>query len=448
MRVEILCTGDEILTGKTINTNYSHMARRLGEASLTVHWGTTVGDDRTALLQAFRQAAERADAVIVNGGLGPTVDDLSQEVAAEACGVPLVLSDYWMTRMTESYARRGRVMPPNNRKQAMLPENAEFIDNPIGTACGFAVTIGRARFFFTPGVPREMRRMLDEQVIPRLLKLGGITGVTKLKRFHSFGIGESRADNMLGDMAAFQNGAIKLGFQAHYPQLETKLAVRGDSEAAVAATLAPVEAEVRRRLGNFVIAEDDQTLEGVVLAALSDRGHTLATAEMVSGGHLASRLAPLPGAEHVFRRGIVTRDPGELGVNGVTVEAAEAVSHRLREEGRTSHALALLIDLDEGSDRPDLGGTICIGIADDRGAVSRPRPPDRRPRLGARRRRRDGTGLPAPPPARPARRRAHRLRAALRRHWFRCRQTPSWLRQAGENIVCIRARPRGVKRTC
>jgi len=165
MRVEILCTGDEILTGKTINTNYSFMARRLTEVGLDVHSGTTVGDDRETLLQAFRQAGERADAVIVNGGLGPTVDDLSQELAAEACGVELVLNEHWMARMTESYARRGRVMPANNKKQAMLPANAEFIDNPIGTACGFAVTIGKARFLFTPGVPREMRRMLDEQVI-------------------------------------------------------------------------------------------------------------------------------------------------------------------------------------------------------------------------------------------------------------------------------------------
>ena len=372
MRVEILCTGDEILTGKTINTNYSHMARRLGDLGLTVHWGTTVGDDRASLLQAFRQAGERADAVIVNGGLGPTVDDLSQEVAAEACGVELVLSDYWMTRMTESYARRGRVMPPNNRKQAMLPANAEFIDNPIGTACGFAVTIGTARFFFTPGVPREMRRMLDEQVIPRLLKLGGITGVTRLKRFHSFGIGESRADNMLADMEVFKNGGdIKLGFQAHYPQLETKLAVHGENEADLLARLAPVEAEVRKRLGNFIIAEDDQTLEGVILATLLERGHTLSTAEMFSGGHLAARLAPLAGAEHVFRRGIVARDPGELGINGVSTEAAESVGRTLRKESGASHALALLIELDAGADRPDFGGTICVGIADTRATVSR-----------------------------------------------------------------------------
>ncbi len=204
MRVEILCTGDEILTGKTVNTNYSHIARRLVDVGLGVHWGTTVGDDRESLLQAFRQAGERADAVIVNGGLGPTVDDLSQEVAAQAAGVELELSDYWLKRMEESYARRGRAMPPNNRKQALLPANAEFIDNPIGTACGFAVTIGKARFFFTPGVPREMRRMLDEQVLPRLLALGGIKGVSRLKRFHTFGIGESRADQMLGDMPAFQ----------------------------------------------------------------------------------------------------------------------------------------------------------------------------------------------------------------------------------------------------
>lgn len=373
MKIEILCTGDEILTGKTINTNYSYIARRLADIGLGVHWGTTVGDDRASLLQAFRQAGERADAVIVNGGLGPTVDDLSQEVAAEACGVPLVLSDYWMERMTQSYARRGRVMPANNKKQAMLPENAEFIDNPIGTACGFAVTIGRARFMFTPGVPREMRRMLDEQVIPRLLALSGIKGVTRLKRFHTFGIGESRADEMLGNIEAFRlEGGIKLGFQAHYPQLETKLAVHGDDEADLAARLAPVEAEVRKRLGNFIIAEDEQTLEGIILATLQQRGATLSTAEMFTSGNIAARLAPLPGAEKIFRRGVVARDPLELGLAGEASPAAAAViAQDQRKTSGASHALAVLMQLDDGADRPDFGATICIGIADAQGSVSR-----------------------------------------------------------------------------
>lgn len=372
MRVEILCTGDEILTGKTINTNYSHMARRLVEVGLGVHWGTTVGDDRESLLLAFKQAGERADAVIVNGGLGPTVDDLSQEIAAQACGVELVLSDYWMKRMEESYARRGRVMPPNNVKQAMLPANAEFIDNPIGTACGFAVTIGKARFFFTPGVPREMRRMIDEQVIPRILAMSGIKGVTKLKRFHTFGIGESRADQMLGDIEAFkEDGGIKLGFQAHYPQLETKLALRADDEAALSALLAPAEAEVRKRLGNFIVAEDEQTLEGVVLGKLLEKGATLATAEMITGGHLAARLAPLAGAERAFRRGVIARDIAELGATAVAPDAAASAAKALRASSGASHALVLLLELDEGPDRPDMGGTICIGLADENGAVTR-----------------------------------------------------------------------------
>src|SRR5215475_9314768 len=357
MRVEILCTGDEILTGKTVNTNYSHIARRLSDVGLDVHWGTTVGDDRATLLAAFRQAGERADAVIVNGGLGPTVDDLSQEIAAEACGVKLVLSELWMERMTQSYARRGRVMPANNRKQAMLPEGAEFIDNPIGTACGFAVTIGKARFFFTPGVPREMRRMVDEQVIPRLLKIAGITGVTRLKRFHSFGIGESRADEMLAGIPGLAiDGEIKLGFQAHFPELETKLAARGATEAELNAKLAAIEAEVRKRLGNFVVAEDESSLERVVLEKLKAAGHTLAIGETFTSGAIASRIAPLPGAEAVFRKGVI---------------APDVAADRLRTESGASHALAVVMQLDEGADRPDFGASVTVQIADQGGTVQR-----------------------------------------------------------------------------
>lgn len=382
MRIEILCTGDEILTGKTINTNYGYMARRLVEVGLDVCWGTTVGDDRESLLEAFRQAAVRADAVIVNGGLGPTVDDLSQEMAAQAAGVELVLHEAWLARMEEFYRRRNRVMPPNNRKQAMLPSNAEFIDNPVGTACGFAVTIDNARFFFTPGVPREMRRMIDEQVIPRLLKLGGVPGVSKVKRFHSFGIGESRADQMLDGIEALApGGGVKLGFQAHYPELETKLAARGVDAADLARKLAPVEAEVRRRLGNFIVAEDDQTLESVVLAALRCKGGTLALAETFTGGTIATRLTPADSADELFRRGVVARDLGQLCATigmapgaeggGVSPAGAAVVAAALREKSGSSHALAVLIAVDKGADGIELGGTICIGIADGGAPVSR-----------------------------------------------------------------------------
>lgn len=218
MKIEILCTGDEILTGKTTNTNYSFIAQRLTENSLEVVHGTSIGDDKDALKQAFLQAAGRADAVIVNGGLGPTVDDLSQEVAAATADVELVCNTEWLDKLKGYFEIRGRKMPENNTRQAMLPAGSELLDNPIGTACGFALDINGTRFFFTPGVPREMKRMITEQVLPRLLSMSGIKTVSRLKRFHTFGIGESRADQLLTNIIPSESErAIKLGFQTHYP---------------------------------------------------------------------------------------------------------------------------------------------------------------------------------------------------------------------------------------
>src|SRR5437763_17126494 len=321
MRIEIICTGDEVLTGKIVNTNFSYMAQKLEDFGLSVTSGSIVGDDREELLAAFRLSGERADAVIVNGGLGPTVDDLSQEIAARAAGVDLVLNEDWLQRMEDFFRRRNRVMSSNNRKQAMLPATAEILDNPIGTACGFALDIGKARFFFTPGVPRELRCMLEEQIIPRLLARGGAPTAIHLKRFHSYGLGESHVDQLLAGVEALvPDGSAKLGFRAHYPQIETKVTVRGADEADIERKLAPVSAEVRKRLGNFILAEDDDTLEGMILKALAAKGGSLAVVETFTGGQIAGRIAHLPGAEKVFRRDLVARDPAEiaatLGLDG------------------------------------------------------------------------------------------------------------------------------------
>jgi nicotinamide-nucleotide amidase len=382
MRIEVICTGDEVLTGKIVNTNFSYISQKLEDVGLSVQWETTVGDERENLLRAFQLAGQRADAVIVNGGLGPTVDDLSQEVAAQAAGVDLVLSEAWLVRMEDFFRRRSRVMPPNNRKQAMLPVTAEIIDNPIGTACGFALDIGRARFFFTPGVPRELRRMLEEQIIPRLLAKSGLQTAIFLKRFHSYGLGESHVDSLLrGVEELVPDGSVKLGFRAHYPQLETKLTVRGTDMDDVRGKLAPVEREVRKRLGNFILAEDDQTLEGVVLGELASRQGSLSIVETFTSGQIAARIAHLPGAERVFRRGAVARDLTEVcaavglesapSAGELTRETAEAVARAARRQTGSTHALAVLIDLDDGADRIDLGGTICLAIATEQEAASR-----------------------------------------------------------------------------
>jgi nicotinamide-nucleotide amidase len=372
MHIEVICTGDEVLTGKIVNTNFSYITQKLEDFGLSVKWETTVGDDRDSLLRAFQLAGERADAVIVNGGLGPTVDDLSQEIAARAAGVELVLNEDWMKTMEAFFTKRLRVMPPNNRKQAMLPAGSEILDNPIGTACGFAVNIGKARFFFTPGVPRELRRMLEEQIVPRLLAKSGQQTAVFLKRFHSYGIGESHADTLLAGVEALvPDGSVKLGFRAHYPQLETKLTARGRDMDEIRAKLAPVEAEVRKRYGNFILAEDEQTLEGVILAELAKCHGTLAIVESFTGGQITARIAHLPGAEKIVRRGVIARDITELCnavellnvPDAISKEAAEAVAKAACRQTGATHALAVLVDADEGADRIEFAGTVCLAIA-------------------------------------------------------------------------------------
>ena len=380
MRIEVICTGDEVLSGKTVNTNFSRLSRRLTELGLPILRETTVGDDRAELRAAFDAAAGRADAVIVNGGLGPTVDDLSQEVAAEAAGVALGLRPEWLETIRDFYRRRNREMPPNNRKQAMLPEGAELIDNPVGTACGFAVDIGRARFFFTPGVPSELDVMTERELIPRLRRMSGIDAVIHLKRFHSFGIGESRADHLLAGIEAMDaQGRVKLGFQSHYPQLETKLAVAAPTTEAAAALLEPIGAEVRARLGNFIVAEDDGTLEGDVLERLRALGGSLSAVETGSHGNLGARLAAADEDGGVFLRAssgnataAVARPLG-LPDDASPAELAEGV----RRADRATHGLAATVNAGTGE--------VHIALAGPDGGVER-----RALMIGGPRRARDG----------------------------------------------------------
>jgi nicotinamide-nucleotide amidase len=243
MRIEIICTGDEVLTGKIINTNFAYMSQKLEDVGLSVGWETTVGDDRESLLQAFRLAGERADAVIVNGGLGPTIDDLSQEIAAQAAGVELVLSDAWVARMEEFFSRRSRVMPPNNRKQAMLPEGAELIDNPVSRAPGFRME----NVYVLAGVPEIMRAMFDgvkstleggKKMLSRAVNSGVAEGIL------AEGLGEIQArypDLEIGSYPYFRRGAYG-----------TSLVLRGVDPVRLGAGFEEVVALVREHGGEPV----------------------------------------------------------------------------------------------------------------------------------------------------------------------------------------------------
>ena len=354
------------------------MANTLEDYGLAVRRGVTVGDDREELLRAFRDAASRSDAVIVNGGLGPTVDDLSQQIAAEVAGVELELNDYWLGRLHEMFTSRGRTMTENNRIQAMLPAGSELIENPIGTACGFAIDIGEARFYFTPGVPREMRRMVEEQLLPRLLEQSGVRSFIHLKRFHSYGLGESHVDEMLHDVEDMApDGSVKLGFRTHYPQLETKLLVRAADEAGGMQRLLPLADEVRARMGNFIMAEDDATLEGVITAELAEAGETLALVEDFSGGQVAARLSLVPGSEAVLKAGFVAlgNDARERilseKVNVTDLALAQALARAARGRSGASLGVSAVVEAGESPDpaRPGIEAmTIAIVIDSDAGS--------------------------------------------------------------------------------
>jgi nicotinamide-nucleotide amidase len=374
LRCEILSTGDEVLTGQITDTNAAFLADRMGSLGFEVSRHTTVGDDRTMLLAAFRQLGASADVVLCTGGLGPTVDDLTTEVAAEVTGSELRLDEAALAYMEGLWKNRGRPMPENNRKQAMIPAPAELLQNPVGTAPGFAITIGGARFFFMPGVPREMKKMFDEQVAPRLAALRPVPEVFEVRVLRSFGLTESAADQALADLEALFPG-VKLGFRAHFPEIQIKLTVKDPDVAAARAALDAATGEVHRRIGACVFSTG-ASMEEVVGERLKRAGSTVATAESLTGGLVARMLTEVAGASAYFDRGFVTYTNQAkremLGVNeeilrehgAVSEPCAKAMAEGARARAGTTYGIATtgLAGPDGGTpDKPV--GTVFVGLA-------------------------------------------------------------------------------------
>ncbi len=332
LRCEILSTGDEVLTGQITDTNAAFLADALGSLGFVVARHTTVGDDRGMLAAAFRELGAAADVVLCTGGLGPTVDDLTTEVAAEVLGVGLRLDDAAIAHMESLWKGRGRPMPENNRRQALFPEPAEVLPNPIGTAPGFTAKIDRAHFFFMPGVPHEMKRMFAEQVVPRLAKLRAEPTVFDVRVLRSFGLAESAADQALAGLEPLFPG-IKLGFRAHFPEIQIKLTVKGPDVAAARERLEAAAAEVRRRIGAHVFSEGPP-MEEVVGQGLRRDEATLATAESCTGGLVAEWITAVAGSSDYFDRGFVTySDQAKMDLIGVSADI-------LREHGAVSEPCA------------------------------------------------------------------------------------------------------------
>ncbi|TEU09777.1 MAG: CinA family nicotinamide mononucleotide deamidase-related protein, partial [Anaerolineales bacterium] len=289
LHAEIVTIGTELLLGEIVDTNSAWIAKRLTTIGLDLYYTTTVGDNLGRIADALRRGLARSNVVITTGGLGPTVDDVTRQAVAEATDRELVLDQELVQEISRYFARRGHRMTENNRKQAHLPEGARVIHNPVGTAPAFAVDHNGHVVICLPGVPHEMRYLIENEVLPYLRERYGLRGVIKSRTLRTCGIGESTVDSRIGDLMRLSNPTV--GTRAHPGQTDVQITAKADSEAEADALIAPVEAELRARLGDVIFGVDEETMADVVIRLLTERGLCLALVETVTRGELAQRLS-------------------------------------------------------------------------------------------------------------------------------------------------------------
>ena len=341
--VEIVTIGTEILLGQLVDTNSVHVARVLADHGVDVFAKHSVGDNADRLAAMLEGVLARADGAVTTGGLGPTVDDLTKEAVAHAVGKRLVLHEPSLRAIEERFRAFGRPMTDNNRRQAMLPEGCVVLENPHGTAPGFVALRDDGKFVACmPGVPREMRPMLAEKLVPWLVQRFGLRQQIYTRTLHTVGIGESQLDQKVEDLfRSLENP--KIAMLAHGGRVDVKIMAKASSSEEAEAMIAPLARELRARIGSGYFGDDDVTLPGAIVGELTRRGLTLATAESCTGGRVADEIVSVPGASAAFRGGVVAYDnsvkisllgvaPGTLAtVGAVSEETAVAMARGARE---------------------------------------------------------------------------------------------------------------------
>jgi nicotinamide-nucleotide amidase len=349
LRVEILSTGDELLTGQVVDTNSAWLMDRLWDLGVMVRRKTLVGDDRADLDAAIRETTARADVVVMSGGMGPTEDDLTSERVAAVLGVPLALDEPSLRVIEERFRRFGREMTPNNAKQALFPRGAEIIANRFGTAPGFAVRIGDAEVVCLPGVPVEFRGLSEEWLLPRVAaRLGEVPAARLVKLF---AVPESHADHAMRPvMDDPANAGVRFGFRAHWPEIHVKWAVPGADAPARADRILGA---VREIFGDAIFAEGKDELPALVVARLTARGERVALAESCTGGLVAELLTRVPGASAVLDLGLVAYanavkerlagvPPAVLAAHGAVSEpVARALAEGIRAAGAATWGIGI-----------------------------------------------------------------------------------------------------------
>ncbi len=377
-KVAILSTGDELTTGKVVDTNSAHIAERLFSIGLDVVAVLKVGDTKERLLWALDQALGLGDLVIGTGGLGPTADDLTTAVVAEYFGRGLKTDQAVADALKRRFEARGFPWTENNLKQAVFPEGAAIVPNPIGTAPGFRVEQDGKTLIWLSGVPREMELMLKETVLPWVAAASG-AGQVSVATFKINGLTESKLDDLVKAVSLPTQG--RLSFRAHYPDLTLKLTVRGEG---MDRTFDQLTGQIRHILGAHVYAEGDITLEEVVGRLLKERGWWLALAESCTGGAIAARITRVPGSSEYFKSSVVSYSNESkshfLGVDPATIDRHGAVSRETALEMAEGALRASAADIalsTTGVAGPSGGteakpvGTVWIGLAQRGGSDAR-----------------------------------------------------------------------------
>ena len=349
MQADLICVGNELLTGLIDNSNAGFLAGRLWSAGVEVRESAVVADDREAIRAALERALANSDIVIFTGGLGPTDDDLTNEAVASALGLKLALNKAWLDKIERFFERRGVRMPENNRKQALIMEGAALLENRAGTAPGSLIKREGKLILMLPGPPNEMKPMFDDLALP-VIKDFNRGKLSRLKTLKCCGIGESTLEDKIKSLGSWDLPPISYvakGFEVHL-----QLKGRG-SAAEAAAAIEKAESRLKEVLGDHIYGSDDDTLAGKVAELLIKHNLTLALAESCSGGLLSSMITDIPGSSDFYLGGVVAYS-GEAKIGILGLERS-----LLEKEGQVSEPVAMAM---AGAARAKFNSDLAVGV--------------------------------------------------------------------------------------
>ncbi|KAA0140705.1 CinA family nicotinamide mononucleotide deamidase-related protein [Gimesia chilikensis] len=365
MQAEIIAIGSELTNGEKLDTNSQWLSTELAAAGIATHFHTTIADNLDEIIDQLRLSASRSDLILITGGLGPTLDDLTRQAMAGLTGTDLVLDAESLAIIESMFQKRYREMPERNRIQAMFPEGAEPIKNEHGTAPGIWMMVPRdggegiCHIAAMPGVPSEMKPMFYESVLPRLVRG---TRIIRFARINCFGVGESKTEELLGDITS-RGRDPEVGITAHEATITLRIKAMGESNDDCEQKISATYEQIRERLGDYIFGYEDEELEHVVVTLLNESKLSVAASECGTGGLLSYRLTEVAGSADCFKGGAVL-----ARVDTFSADGALALAKSTRETQTSDYGLAILLDLNQSWQDRENAPQAFVALASDDGA--------------------------------------------------------------------------------